>query len=92
MEAESCQAHGRIASAQAKVVAENIRDLIAGDGERVVYERYPPVIAVPLGPEGGAGQLPGHDGIAGPETIAEIKGRAMLIGHYESLFDAGVPV
>ena len=40
----------------------------------------------------GAGQLPGVDGIAGPETIAEIKGRAMLLEHYESLFDAGVPV
>jgi hypothetical protein len=56
-----------------------------------VYQKFPPVIAVPLGPEGGAGQLPGRDGIAGPEVIAEIKGRAMMVDHFESLFNAATP-
>jgi hypothetical protein len=35
------------------------------------------VIAIPLGPEGGAGQLPGQEEIAGAEVIAELKGRDM---------------
>jgi apoptosis-inducing factor 2 len=52
----------------------------------------PPVIAVPLGSEGGAGQLPGQDGIAGPEIIAEIKGRAMGVAHFGSLFNVTAPV
>jgi hypothetical protein len=46
------------------------------------------VIAVPLGPEGGAGQLPGQDAIAGPEAIAELKGRHMLMDSYVELFNA----
>jgi NADH dehydrogenase FAD-containing subunit len=54
-----------IASAQAKVVAENIRALIAGDGERAVYERYPPVIAVPL-PRVARASFPGMTGLPGP--------------------------
>ena len=81
-----------MAGAQAKIVADNIRALITGEGEQGVYQKFPPVIAVPLGPEGGAGQLPGQDGIAGPEIIAEIKGRAMGVAHFESLFNAAAPV
>jgi hypothetical protein len=81
-----------MAGAQAKIVANNIRALITGEGEQAVYEQFPPAIAVPLGPEGGAGQLPGQDGIAGPETIAQIKGRTMMVDHFESLFNAATPV
>jgi NADH dehydrogenase FAD-containing subunit len=79
-----------IATAQAKLTAANVRALIAG-AELTAYERFPAVIAVPLGPEGGAGQLPGADGIAGPEVIAELKGRTMLIDHYAALFDVAPP-
>jgi NADH dehydrogenase FAD-containing subunit len=75
-----------IASKQAGVVAANIRALITGEGELAVYETFPPLIAIPLGPEGGAGSL--GDGVAGAATIAELKGRDMLIGHYAELFDA----
>jgi NADH dehydrogenase FAD-containing subunit len=75
-----------IATAQAKVVAGNIRALITGEGELASYETFPPLIAIPLGPEGGAGVL--GDGVVGAATIAEIKGRDMLIGHYANLFDA----
>ncbi|MGP3911319.1 hypothetical protein [Nonomuraea sp. 10N515B] len=46
------------------------------------------MILVPLGPEGGAGQLPGHDGIVGSEVTAEIKGRAMLVERSAASFDA----
>ncbi|SDH07966.1 NAD(P)/FAD-dependent oxidoreductase [Nonomuraea jiangxiensis] len=79
------------AGAQGELVAANIRALITGEGEPAAYERWPTVILVPLGPEGGAGQLPGQDGIAGPETVSEIKGRAMLVEHSASLFDAPDP-
>jgi NADH dehydrogenase FAD-containing subunit len=80
-----------MAGAQARVVAQNIRAMIAGEAERESYQRFPPVIAVPLGPEGGAGQLPGQDGVAGPEVIAEVKGRAMMVERFGAMFD-GVAV
>jgi NADH dehydrogenase FAD-containing subunit len=77
-----------VASREAGVVAANLRALITGDSELHTYEKLPPLIAIPLGPEGGAGFL--GEGIAGADTIAEIKGRDMLIGHYAALFD-GTP-
>jgi NADH dehydrogenase FAD-containing subunit len=74
-----------IASRQAGVVAANIRTLITGEGELARWETMPPMIAIPLGPEGGAGFI--GDGVASAATIAELKGRDMLIGHYAELFD-----
>jgi apoptosis-inducing factor 2 len=44
-----------IARKQAATVAHTIGALIAGRDELERYERFPPAIAVPLGPEGGAG-------------------------------------
>jgi thioredoxin reductase len=44
------------------------------------------VAAIPLGPKGGAGFL--GDGVADAATIAEIKGRHMLVGPYAQLVDA----
>ncbi len=75
-----------IATAQAEVVAANIRALISGTGELMSWATYPPMIAIPLGPEGGAGFV--GDGVADSATIAELKGRHMLIDTYASLFDA----
>jgi apoptosis-inducing factor 2 len=75
-----------VAGAQAGVAAANIRALVTGEGELTEYERQPPLIAIPLGPKGGAGFV--GDGVADRETIAEIKGRHMLLDHYASLFDA----
>jgi NADH dehydrogenase FAD-containing subunit len=72
---------------QAEVVVGNIQALMVG-GELTPYERIPAAIAIPLGPEGGAGQLPGQDEIAGREIIAEVKGRALGIDRYDALFDA----
>jgi NADH dehydrogenase FAD-containing subunit len=74
------------AARQAEVVAANLRLAITGEGEPVTYEVLPPIIVVPLGPEGGAGQLP--TGLFGPEQAAEIKGRSMLVDRYAELFDA----
>jgi NADPH-dependent 2,4-dienoyl-CoA reductase/sulfur reductase-like enzyme len=75
-----------IATRQAAVVADNIRALIGGGGELTSYDTFPPMIAIPLGPEGGAGFI--GDGVADAATISELKGRHMLIDSYASLFDA----
>jgi hypothetical protein len=74
-----------IANAQARVVAANVRALITGTGELTSYETFPPMIAIPLGPEGGAGLL--GDGLADAATIADLKGRHMGTDHYAALFD-----
>jgi hypothetical protein len=79
-----------IAKAQADVVAANVRALITGGGELTSYDTFPPMIAIPLGPEGGAGFL--GDGVADAATIADLKGRHMLIDRYEALFDAAPTV
>ena len=81
-----------IAGAQAQVIANNVRVMITGEGEQTTYTRFPPAIAIPLGPEGGAGQFPGSDGIAGAELVAERKGRDMLVDRFEQLFNAGAAV
>jgi NADH dehydrogenase FAD-containing subunit len=65
---------------QAEIVAGNIRALQSGEGELATWERFAPAIAVPLGPEGGAGQFPGQEGIVGAEAVAEVKGREMMVG------------
>jgi NADH dehydrogenase FAD-containing subunit len=75
-----------IATREAAVAAANIRALITGAGELTSYEQFPPMIAIPLGPEGGAGFI--GDGVADSATIAELKGRHMLLDTYGALFDA----
>jgi apoptosis-inducing factor 2 len=75
-----------IATQQAGVVAANVGALIAGEGELTSWETFPPLIAIPLGPEGGAGFI--GDGVADAATISELKGQHMLVDTYASLFDA----
>jgi NADH dehydrogenase FAD-containing subunit len=79
-----------IANAQARVVAANIRALITGTEDLTSYETFPPMIAIPLGPEGGAGLL--GDGVADAATIADLKGRHMGTDHFAALFDAAPPL
>jgi NADH dehydrogenase FAD-containing subunit len=76
-----------IAGQQASLVAANLRALITGDGELSAYEPQPAGIAVPLGPDGGAGQFPGSTDIVGPETVAEVKGRHLLVDRFATLFN-----
>ena len=73
-----------IATAQAEVVGANIRALITGAGDLTSWEQFPPLIAIPLGPDG----FLGGDGVADRATIAEVKGRDMLVDRYAALFDA----
>lgn len=73
------------AGRQAEVVAANVRALIEG-GELQAYEPSPPAIVIPLGPSGGASELPGQDEIAGAEKTAAIKGGHMFVEVYRERF------
>src|ERR1700680_4033358 len=65
------------AGRQAAIVADNINALAQGRSDLTHYKSWGVAIAVPIGPNGGAGQFPGEHDIAGPETIAERKGTEM---------------
>lgn len=71
---------------QAAVVAANITTLASGGGELVDYEPIGAAIVVPIGSTGGAGQFPGQDEIVGPEVIADVKGRDMMVEPFAELF------
>jgi apoptosis-inducing factor 2 len=75
------------AGRQAQVAAANIKARIEGGGEQVDYTPGPLSIVLPLGPDGGAGQLAGQDEIAGAEFAAKVKGREMMIGHFSALLN-----
>jgi NADH dehydrogenase FAD-containing subunit len=79
------------AGLQAAVVASNVTALISGEDELQPYASLGPVIAITIGPEGGAGQLPGQDGIAGPEVIAQAKGRTMMVDRYAEILGVSPP-
>ena len=74
-----------VAARQAPVVAANIKAQISGSEERAAYAPGPPVILLPLGPAGGASQLPGQEDIATAELTSQIKGRDMMIDRYADL-------
>ncbi|GIH25732.1 hypothetical protein Aph01nite_40420 [Acrocarpospora phusangensis] len=74
------------ANAQATLVAANIRGEITGSPERTAYEKIPPMVIVPLGPEGGAGQLPGQ-GVFGAEQASGIKGATLFADVYAEMFN-----
>jgi apoptosis-inducing factor 2 len=75
-----------IATRQAAIVAANIRTLITDHRTLNTYEKIPTLIAIPLGPEGGARSL--GDGLANAATISELKGREMGIANLNELFSA----
>jgi len=71
------------AGRQGDLVAANIRTLIMGQGgELVEVPVAAPAIVLPLGPEGGAGQRPDQEELLGPEEVAELKGRDMMVDRY----------
>ncbi len=73
------------AGRQAELVVANIRALVEGR-ELEAYEPAPPAIVIPLGPTGGASELPGQEEIIGAEATAEIKGTHMFVERYRELF------
>ncbi len=79
------------AGREAEVVVANIRALTAG-GELQAYVPSPPAIVIPLGPSGGASELPSQDEVAGAETTAAIKGEHMFVDNYRERFGLVAPV
>jgi apoptosis-inducing factor 2 len=79
-----------LAGRQAAIVADNINALAQGRSDLTHYTSRGITIAVPIGPNGGAGQFPGDDDIAGPETIAERKGREMGVARLRERFGLGL--
>jgi apoptosis-inducing factor 2 len=77
------------AGRQAATVAANINALAFGDGELTNYESMGLGIAIPIGPEGGAGQFPGQTEIVGAATVSQVKGQHMMVDRFAELFDAG---
>ena len=63
----------------------NISALVKGS-DLQAYEPRHPAIVIPLGPNGGASELPGQDEIAGADTTASIKGTHMFVERYRELF------
>jgi len=78
------------AGRQAALVADNINKLARGETDLAEYQSMGVAIAVPIGPTGGAGQFPGQDEIVGPETIAEVKGRDLMVDRYGAFFGLAV--
>jgi NADH dehydrogenase FAD-containing subunit len=73
------------AAMQAVTVAANVQALI-DQTPLQDYEPLPPVIVIPLGPAGGAAQLPGQDEIGGAETASALKGGDLFVHRYRELF------
>jgi NADH dehydrogenase FAD-containing subunit len=75
-----------MAGMQAKLVAENIIKMVNGESDLADYQPFGPAIVVPIGPEGGSGQLPGQDDLVSREMVATIKGRDLMVDRYAELF------
>jgi NADH dehydrogenase FAD-containing subunit len=75
-----------IAGRQGQLVAANIIKLVNRDTGLAAYQPYGTAIVVPIGPNGGSGQLPGQDELASREMVAELKGRDLMVGRYADAF------
>jgi NADH dehydrogenase FAD-containing subunit len=80
------------AARQAATVADNINALARGRSDLSHYESMGVGIVVPIGPTGGAGQFPGQDEVVGSETIAEVKGRELMVDRFSELFGLAASV
>jgi pyruvate/2-oxoglutarate dehydrogenase complex dihydrolipoamide dehydrogenase (E3) component len=73
----------------ARVVAQNIRDALAGQPPSATYAPAPERIVLPLGPTGGASQVTLNDGtrvVLGPDETSSIKGADLFSQAIEDLF------
>ncbi|MBG0830179.1 FAD-dependent oxidoreductase [Planomonospora sp. ID67723] len=76
----------------AEVVAKNIIAQVRGERPAAVYRPSPvPFVLLPLGPEGGVGQLPSPDGpvVLSAREVAEYKGSDLFTGRFADLFGVG---
>ena len=81
-----------MAGMQAKLVAENIIKMVNGDNDIADYQPFGPAIVVPIGPEGGSGQLPGQDELASREMVSSVKGRDLMVDRYAEILGITTPV
>jgi NADH dehydrogenase FAD-containing subunit len=79
------------AGRQAIIVANNINALAQGRSDLAHYKSWGVAIAVPIGPNGGAGQFPGENEIEGREATAERKGREMGVERLRERFGLAAP-
>ncbi|HEY3833218.1 MAG TPA: FAD-dependent oxidoreductase [Acidimicrobiia bacterium] len=77
-----------LASRQAQLVAANITKLAAGDEDLDEYVSIGTAIVVPIGPEGGSGQLPGQEELASREMVSNAKGRDLMVGRFAQVLGA----
>jgi NADH dehydrogenase FAD-containing subunit len=80
-----------MAGMQAMLVAENIIKMVNGDHDLATYEPYGDAIVIPIGPEGGSGQLPRQDALASREMVATVKGRDLMVDRYAETFGLTTP-
>jgi hypothetical protein len=58
----------------------------ARDNDLDAYQPpFGPAIVVPVGPEGGSGQLPGQEDLASREMVATVKGRDLMVDRYAEI-------
>ncbi|MEV4178693.1 FAD-dependent oxidoreductase [Nonomuraea sp. NPDC049709] len=77
------------AMSHAEVVAANILAQVRNEQPTSVYRPSEvPFVLLPLGPEGGVGQLPSPDGpiVLSGETVSEYKGADLFTGRFAELF------
>ncbi|WP_310716120.1 hypothetical protein [Nonomuraea sp. 3-1Str] len=75
----------------AEVVARNIIAQLRGERPTATYRAAAdPMILLPLGPRGGAGQLPTPDGpaVVPATTVSEYKGADLFTGRFTEQFSA----
>jgi NADH dehydrogenase FAD-containing subunit len=73
----------------AEVVAKNITAQLNGEQPTATYKPLPfPMILLPLGPNGGVGQLPSPEGpfVAPPAMVSEYKGTDLFTGRFIEQF------
>ncbi|XVQ06528.1 NAD(P)/FAD-dependent oxidoreductase [Spirillospora sp. CA-255316] len=73
----------------AEVVAENITAQLNGEQPTATYQPLPfPMILLPLGPNGGVGQLPSSEGpfVAPAAMVSEYKGADLFTGRFIEQF------
>ena len=80
-----------MAGMQAQLVAANIIKMVNGDHDLAAYEPFGTAIVVPIGPEGGSGQLPGQEELASREMVASVKGRDLMVDRYAEIFGLTTP-
>jgi NADH dehydrogenase FAD-containing subunit len=81
-----------LAGMQAQLVAENIMKMVNGDDDLAVHEPFGPAIVVPIGPDGGSGQLPGQEELMSREMVANLKGRDLMVDRFDETFGRTTPV